>query len=70
MGKKKKATLVVAIVAAFVATGLFLPGLPRAGDLEPTAPPGPTMKTLQDIYNKLQAIEIKMYAINSGCNLN
>lgn len=31
-----------------------------AGSLEPTAPPGPTMKTLQEVYDKLMEIDGKV----------
>jgi hypothetical protein len=56
MKKQKKSILVLAVMVAFVAMGLFLPGLIGAGDLEPTAgpdDPGSAMYTLDDIYNRL-----------------
>ena len=67
MKKHQKSTLVLALITAFVAAGLFLPGPARAGELEPTGPPGPTMKTLQDIYDKLDAIARDVFEIKTGC---
>jgi hypothetical protein len=49
MRKQQKSMLVLAIITAFVAAGLFSLGLIRAGELEPSAAPGPTMKTLDQI---------------------
>jgi hypothetical protein len=56
MRKGKKALSVLALITAFVAVGLVLPGLARAGDLEPPAgpdDPASAMYTLEDIYNRL-----------------
>ena len=49
MRKQQKSILVLATIAVFVTTAAFLPGLVRAGDLEPSAPPGSTMKTLDEV---------------------
>ncbi len=57
MTKKYKSILVLGLVTAFVAIGLFMPGLIRAGSLEP--PPGdpaPTVHTLEDIYRMVQRL--------------
>lgn len=45
----KRAKLIIAVVAVMA---LALPCVAIAGDLEPKAPPGPTMHTLQELYNK------------------
>ncbi len=50
MRKQQKWMMVLAMITAFV-TGLLLPGIVGAGDLEPAGPPGSTMHTLDEIYN-------------------
>jgi hypothetical protein len=67
MKKQQKSMLVLAVMAVFMGTVLFLPGLISAGELEPSDPPGPTMKTLQDIYDKLDAIAADVFEIKTGC---
>ncbi len=48
MKEQRKSVLVLAM-AAFMVMVLLVPGLIQAGNLEPDAPPGPTMKTLDEI---------------------
>jgi hypothetical protein len=46
MTKQQKSILVLAIITVFVSAAFSFPKLISAGELEPSAPPGPTMKTL------------------------
>jgi hypothetical protein len=58
MRKQQKSMLVLAVMAAFMATVMFLPGLIGAGELDPPDPPTTgTMHTLEEIYNELQSIK-------------
>jgi hypothetical protein len=50
MRKRGNIRLVVTVFMA-VAIALFLPGLGMAGSLEPSGPPAPTMRTLDEIYS-------------------
>jgi hypothetical protein len=56
MKNQRKSILVLAVIVAFLGLGLFLPGLISAGNLEPSSPPGSTMHTLDEIYNKLDQL--------------
>ena len=60
MRTKQKRMMVFGFVMTFMVTVLFMPGLVGAGDLEPTDPPGPTMKTLDEIYDKLEEMDGKI----------
>ncbi len=50
MKRQKTSILVLAI---FIAVAMCLPGLVRAGSLEPPGAPVPTMHTLDEIYKKI-----------------
>lgn len=52
MSRQKKSMMNLASLMCFVAVTVFVPSINVAGDLEPKAPPGPTMKTLDEIYHK------------------
>ena len=60
MKKQQKSMLMLAVMVAFMLVGFFMPSLIGAGPLEPTGPPAPTMHTLEEIYNELQAIKSKV----------
>ena len=60
MRREQKLMLVLAIIMAFIVTAVLLPGLISAGNLDPSGSPGPTMKTLDEIYDKLETIDGKL----------
>jgi len=49
MTKNVKSILVAGVLVAFALIAIYLPGSISAGELEPLGPPGPTMKTLDQI---------------------
>ena len=72
MRKGKNPLVVLALITVFVAMGLVLPGLARAGELEPPAgavdlsgKPVSTMHTLDELYNKLDELSSKLTAVEA-----
>jgi hypothetical protein len=59
----KKKVFTGGIVIAVLALMLFMAGISFAGNLEPSAAPAPTMKTLEQIYIKL----VKICEKTTGC---
>ena len=49
MINQKRQILVLGILTVFISAGLLFPGVIFPGDLNPTDPPGSTMKTLDEI---------------------
>lgn len=67
MRREPKSMLVLVFIMTFIVTAVFLPGMIEAGSLDP--PPGAvdpsgdpvsTMKTLDEIYDKLETIDSKL----------
>ncbi len=55
--KRNRSVLQYGVFIAFFVSAMFLATQAGAGDLQPTDPPGPTMRTLDEIYKKLEGIE-------------
>lgn len=66
MREKQKSMLALVIITFFVATAMFLPGLVHAGELDPTAPPGPTMKTLDQVEPRIPISSLPFTISQSG----
>jgi hypothetical protein len=69
MRKLRKSILVLALITASITMGLFLTGLIGAGELEPPGPPGPTMKTLDQIqptWSQVLPIEERFERVMGG----
>ena len=60
MSKKKKSVVALASCMIFSTMMVFMAGLICAGNLEPPGPPGPTMHTLDEIYDKLEVIDSQL----------
>ena len=58
--KQRKSIKMLAILMAFFAMAVFMPSLTKAGDLEPSGPPGSTMYTLDEIYDIVQDTNSKV----------
>ncbi|MFC1838570.1 DUF1566 domain-containing protein [Thermodesulfobacteriota bacterium] len=56
MRERNKLFQVLTIIIVFIGMALFIPGLVGSGDLDPSGPPGSTMHTLDEIYNKLETM--------------
>ena len=57
MRTKRTSGNALILFMAIMAAALFAPGMVKAGSLEPTAVPGPTMHTLDELYHKLSEIQ-------------
>jgi hypothetical protein len=49
MSRKSRSAKALPLIIAIITVVLFMPGMVKAGNLEPSAGPGPTMKTLDEI---------------------
>ena len=64
-GKSMRKLYGKAMEAAILAAGLFVAVRAMAGSLDPTNTPGPTMHTLEEIYQKLAAGTFTLVATNT-----
>ena len=65
MINQKRQMLVLGILAVFIFAGLLFPGVIFPGDLNPPAPPGSTMHTLEDIYDMVSDTNARLDATAS-----
>jgi len=56
MKKRKSLALTAAFILAWAVMAAFWPVPAVAGDLNPSAAPAPTMRTLEEIYNKVDSL--------------
>ena len=49
MRRKSRSAKALPLIIAILTAVLFMPGMVKSGSLEPSAGPGPTMKTLDEI---------------------
>jgi len=62
----KNSKKVITVLGILMTVVLVLPRLAKAGSLTPTAPPAPTMHTLDEIYQKLDAIANQQIPLPTG----
>jgi hypothetical protein len=55
----KSSTKAVNLFIFIISVLLLVPCMAAAGQLQPSAPPAPTMKTLDEIYQKLSTIQLQ-----------
>jgi hypothetical protein len=74
MRRKRRPAKALPLIIAILIAMLILPGMVKAGSLEPSAGPGPTMKTLDEIpptwSQKLPAAERFVIVLNGAAVLD
>jgi hypothetical protein len=65
MKRQKRSIVILITLIAF----LVLPAIIQAGQLTPSATPAPTMKSLDELYQKLSAMENRMKAMQQSMGI-